>query len=82
MTTGEHMHNKKVFTGCMIRHGGLLAAVSRYAVAVCTEYRDLGEIASFLETVLPDMIAFVGESGGGKSTIFRILRGLPLPEHS
>lgn len=138
------MHNKKVFTGCMIRHGGLLAAeailalavsvilvqgnkiisgvidemlsgrqvlfgsfllqfliytvvgtiaaflqsaaASRYAVAVCTEYRDLvgeklyrteykyfdanysatllnkvigdlGEIASFLETVLPDMIA-------------------------
>ena len=142
------MHNKKVFTGCMIRHGGLLAveailalavsvilvqgnkiisgvidemlsgrqvlfgsfllqfliytvvgtiaaflqsaAASRYAVAVCTEYRDLvgeklyrteykyfdanysatllnkvigdlGEIASFLETVLPDMIAsFIG----------------------
>ena len=142
------MHNKKVFTVCMIRHGGLLAAeailalavsvilvqgnkiisgvidemlsgrqvlfgsfllqfliytvvgtiaaflqsaaASRYAVAVCTEYRDLvgeklyrteykyfdanysatllnkvigdlGEIASFLETVLPDMIAsFIG----------------------
>ena len=142
------MHNKKVFMGCMIRHGGLLAAeailalavsvilvqgnkiisgvidemlsgrqvlfgsflmqfliytvvgtiaaflqsaaASRYAVAVCTEYRDLvgeklyrteykyfdanysatllnkvigdlGEIASFLETVLPDMIAsFIG----------------------
>ena len=142
------MHNKKVFTGCMIRHGALLlaeailalavsvilvqgnkiisgvidemlsgrqvlfgsfllqfliytvvgtiaaflqsAAASRYAVAVCTEYRDLvgeklyrteykyfdanysatllnkvigdlGEIASFLETVLPDMIAsFIG----------------------
>lgn len=142
------MHNKKVFTGCMIRHGGLLAveailalavsvilvqgnkiisgvidemlsgrqvlfgsfllqfliytvvgtiaaflqsaAASRYAVAVCTEYRDLvgeklyrteykyfdanysatllnkvigdlGEIVSFLETVLPDMIAsFIG----------------------
>lgn len=142
------MKNKKVFTGCMIRHGGLLAveailalavsvilvqgnkiisgvidemlsgrqvlfgsfllqfliytvvgtiaaflqsaAASRYAVAVCTEYRDLvgeklyrteykyfdanysatllnkvigdlGEIASFLETVLPDMIAsFIG----------------------
>ncbi|WP_418622261.1 ABC transporter ATP-binding protein [Waltera sp.] len=66
------------------------AAASRYAVAVCTEYRDLvgeklyrteykyfdanysatllnkvigdlGEIASFLETVLPDMIAsFIG----------------------
>lgn len=142
------MHNKKVFTGCMIRHGRLLAAeailalavsvilvqgnkiisgvidemlsgrqvlfgsfllqfliytvvgtiaaflqsaaASRYAVAVCTEYRDLvgeklyrteykyfdanysatllnkvigdlGEIASFLETVLPDMIAsFIG----------------------
>lgn len=142
------MHNKKVFTGCMIRHGGLLAveailalavsvilvqgnkiisgvidemlsgrqvlfgsfllqfliytvvgtiaaflqsaAASRYAVEVCTEYRDLvgeklyrteykyfdanysatllnkvigdlGEIASFLETVLPDMIAsFIG----------------------
>ena len=142
------MHNKKLFTGCMIRHGGLLAveailalavsvilvqgnkiisgvidemlsgrqvlfgsfllqfliytvvgtiaaflqsaAASRYAVAVCTEYRDLvgeklyrteykyfdanysatllnkvigdlGEIASFLETVLPDMIAsFIG----------------------
>lgn len=138
------MHNKKVFTGCMIRHGGLLAveailalavsvilvqgnkiisgvidemlsgrqvlfgsfllqfliytvvgtiaaflqsaAANRYAVAVCTEYRDLvaeklyrteykyfdanysatllnkvigdlGEITSFLETVLPDMIA-------------------------
>lgn len=138
------MHNKKVFTGCMIRHGALLlaeailalavsvilvqgnkiisgvidemlsgrqvlfgsfllqfliytvvgtiaaflqsAAASRYAVEVCTEYRDLvgeklyrteykyfdanysatllnkvigdlGEIASFLETVLPDMIA-------------------------
>ena len=142
------MKNKKVFMGCMIRHGGLLAveailalavsvilvqgnkiisgvidemlsgrqvlfgsfllqfliytvvgtiaaflqsaAASRYAVAVCTEYRDLvgeklyrteykyfdanysatllnkvigdlGEIASFLETVLPDMIAsFIG----------------------
>ena len=142
------MHNKKVFTGCMIRHDALLlaeailalavsvilvqgnkiisgvidemlsgrqvlfgsfllqfliytvvgtiaaflqsAAASRYAVAVCTEYRDLvgeklyrteykyfdanysatllnkvigdlGEIASFLETVLPDMIAsFIG----------------------
>ena len=142
------MHNKKVFTGCMIRHGALLlaeailalavsvilvqgnkiisgvidemlsgrqvlfgsfllqfliytvvgtiaaflqsAAASRYAVEVCTEYRDLvgeklyrteykyfdanysatllnkvigdlGEIASFLETVLPDMIAsFIG----------------------
>ena len=142
------MHNKKVFTGCMIRYGALLAAeailalavsvilvqgnkiisgvidemlsgrqvlfgsfllqfliytvvgtiaaflqsaaASRYAVAVCTEYRDLvgeklyrteykyfdanysatllnkvigdlGEIASFLETVLPDMIAsFIG----------------------
>ena len=142
------MQNKKVFTGCMIRHGALLlaeailalavsvilvqgnkiisgvidemlsgrqvlfgsfllqfliytvvgtiaaflqsAAASRYAVAVCTEYRDLvgeklyrteykyfdanysatllnkvigdlGEIASFLETVLPDMIAsFIG----------------------
>lgn len=138
------MHNKKVFPGCMIRHGGLLAteailalavsvilvqgnkiisgvidemlsgrqvlfgsfllqfliytvvgtiaaflqsaAANRYAVAVCTEYRDLvaeklyrteykyfdanysatllnkvigdlGEITSFLETVLPDMIA-------------------------
>ena len=138
------MHNKKVFTGCMIRHGALLlaeailalavsvilvqgnkiisgvidemlsgrqvlfgsfllqfliyavvgtiaaflqsAAANRYAVAVCTEYRDrvaeklyrteykyfdanysatllnkvigdLGEITSFLETVLPDMIA-------------------------
>lgn len=138
------MHDKKVFTGCMIRHGGLLAAeailalavsvilvqgnkiisgvidemlsgrqvlfgsfllqfliytvvgtiaaflqsaaANRYAVAVCTEYRDLvaeklyrteykyfdanysatllnkvigdlGEITSFLETVLPDMIA-------------------------
>lgn len=138
------MHNKKVFLGCMIRHGGLLAteailalavsvilvqgnkiisgvidemlsgrqvlfgsfllqfliytvvgtiaaflqsaAANRYAVAVCTEYRDLvaeklyrteykyfdanysatllnkvigdlGEITSFLETVLPDMIA-------------------------
>ena len=138
------MHKKKVFAGCMIRHGGLLvaeailalavsvilvqgnkiistvidemlsgrqvlfgsfllqfltytvvgtiaaflqsAAASRYAVAVCTEYRDLvaeklyrteykyfdanysatllnkvigdlGEIASFLETVLPDVIA-------------------------
>ena len=138
------MHNKKVFTGCMIRHSGLLAteailalavsvilvqgnkiisgvidemlsgrqvlfgsfllqfliytvvgtiaaflqsaAANRYAVAVCTEYRDLvaeklyrteykyfnanysatllnkvigdlGEITSFLETVLPDMIA-------------------------
>lgn len=138
------MYNKKVFTGCMIRHGGLLAteailalavsvilvqgnkiisgvidemlsgrqvlfgsfllqfliytvvgtiaaflqsaAANRYAVAVCTEYRDLvaeklyrteykyfdanysatilnkvigdlGEITSFLETVLPDMIA-------------------------
>lgn len=66
------------------------AAASRYAVEVCTEYRDLvgeklyrteykyfdanysatllnkvigdlGEIASFLETVLPDMIAsFIG----------------------
>lgn len=142
------MKNKKVFMGCMIRHGGLLlaeailalavsvilvqgnkiisgvidemlsgrqvlfgsfllqfliytvvgtiaaflqsAAASRYAVEVCTEYRDLvgeklyrteykyfdanysatllnkvigdlGEIASFLETVLPDMIAsFIG----------------------
>lgn len=142
------MKNKKVFMGCMIRHGALLlaeailalavsvilvqgnkiisgvidemlsgrqvlfgsfllqfliytvvgtiaaflqsAAASRYAVAVCTEYRDLvgeklyrteykyfdanysatllnkvigdlGEIASFLETVLPDMIAsFIG----------------------
>lgn len=142
------MRKKKVFTVCMIRHGGLLAAeailalavsvilvqgnkiisgvidemlsgrqvlfgsfllqfliytvvgtiaaflqsaaASRYAVAVCTEYRDLvgeklyrteykyfdanysatllnkvigdlGEIASFLETVLPDMIAsFIG----------------------
>lgn len=142
------MKNKKVFMGCMIRHGGLLAAeailalavsvilvqgnkiisgvidemlsgrqvlfgsfllqfliytvvgtiaaflqsaaASRYAVAVCTEYRDLvgeklyrteykyfdanysatllnkvigdlGEIVSFLETVLPDMIAsFIG----------------------
>lgn len=142
------MKNKKVFMGCMIRHGGLLAAeailalavsvilvqgnkiisgvidemlsgrqvlfgsfllqfliytvvgtiaaflqsaaASRYAVAVCTEYRDLvgeklyrteykyfdanysatllnkvigdlGDIASFLETVLPDMIAsFIG----------------------
>ena len=140
------MHKKKVFAGCMIRHGGLLvaeailalavsvilvqgnkiistvidemlsgrqvlfgsfllqfltytvvgtiaaflqsAAASRYAVAVCTEYRDLvaeklyrteykyfdanysatllnkvigdlGEIASFLETVLPDMIASI-----------------------
>ena len=138
------MHNKKVFPGCMIRHGGLLVteailalavsvilvqgnkiisgvidemlsgrqvlfgsfllqfliytvvgtiaaflqsvAANRYAVAVCTEYRDLvaeklyrteykyfdanysatllnkvigdlGEITSFLETVLPDMIA-------------------------
>ncbi len=138
------MHNKKVFPGCIIRHGGLLAteailalavsvilvqgnkiisgvidemlsgrqvlfgsfllqfliytvvgtiaaflqsaAANRYAVAVCTEYRDLvaeklyrteykyfdanysatllnkvigdlGEITSFLETVLPDMIA-------------------------
>lgn len=138
------MHNKKVFPGCMIRHGGLLAteailalavsvilvqgnkiisgvidemlsgrqvlfgsfllqfliytvvgtiaaflqsaAANRYAVAACTEYRDLvaeklyrteykyfdanysatllnkvigdlGEITSFLETVLPDMIA-------------------------
>lgn len=138
------MKNKKVFMGCMIRHGGLLAAeailalavsvilvqgnkiisgvidemlsgrqvlfgsfllqfliytvvgtiaaflqsaaANRYAVAVCTEYRDLvveklyrteykyfdanysatllnkvigdlGEITSFLETVLPDMIA-------------------------
>ena len=28
------MHNKKVFTGCMIRHGGLLAAEAILALAV------------------------------------------------
>lgn len=34
MTTGERMYNKKVFTGCMIRHGGLLAAEAILALAV------------------------------------------------
>lgn len=28
------MHNQKVFTGCMIRHGGLLAAEAILALAV------------------------------------------------